>query len=93
MTTNITIVGYEADCICEHCGRELTHGIRLADGRVVGATCLDKKLTKPKLKSDGRSYRLGETFIIKAAQVAQRVDPSKWSTFGVNAQTMSFVSQ
>ncbi len=58
--SQISIVGYESDCNCEHCGRALRHGIRLSDGRLVGATCLDKKLTKPRLHQ-GKSFRFGAT--------------------------------
>lgn len=83
------IVGYEKDCNCEHCGRVLTHGIKLADGRIVGATCLDKKMTAPKVYQ-GKSYRLGSEFIIKAAKVAQFYEASKWSRFGVNSKSMEF---
>lgn len=36
--SQISIVGYESDCNCEHCGRALRHGIRLSDGRLVGAS-------------------------------------------------------
>lgn len=83
------IVGYEKDTVCGHCGRVLVHGVRLSDGRTVGAMCLDKKLSAPKTYS-GRSYRLGSELIIKAAKVAEFYDPSQWARFGVNQKTMEF---
>lgn len=65
--TQIAIVGYESDCNCDHCGRALRHGVRLNDGRVVGATCLDKKLTKPR-QYQGNSFRFGAEHIVRIAK-------------------------
>lgn len=87
MTLKIIIVGYEQDGHCEHCGRKLRHCIRISDGRLVGATCLDKKLTSPKVYQ-GKKYRLGAELIIKAAKVAQFVAPQNWARYGVSASTM-----
>lgn len=85
----ITIVGYEQDGHCEHCGRALKHCIRISDGRIVGATCLDKKLTKPKIYQ-GKSYRLGADLIVKAAKCAQYIPASRWGQYGVSALTLTF---
>lgn len=87
----LLIVGYERDSKCQHCGRILKHGIRISDGRVVGATCLDKKLTKPKLYHN-RPYRLGAELIINAAKVVELKAPSEWSGYGVSARTIEFES-
>lgn len=89
--TQIAIVGYESDCNCDHCGRALRHGIRLNDGRVVGATCLDKKLTAPKVYN-GKKYRLGAELIIRAAKVVQWKQPSEWDRYGVSARTIQFTA-
>lgn len=87
--TQIQIVGYEQEALCQHCGRTLKHGIRLSDGRLVGATCLDKKLTKPK-QYQGKPYRLGAELIVRAAKVAQFHPASNWSRFGVSMATLQF---
>ncbi|MEY8056516.1 hypothetical protein AB9A10_32300, partial [Pseudomonas aeruginosa] len=87
--SQISIVGYESDCNCEHCGRALRHGIRLSDGRLVGATCLDKKLTKPR-KYQGKSFRFGAEHIIKIAKVVQFYSPGNWARFGVSASSATF---
>lgn len=87
--SQIQIVGYESDCTCEHCGRALKHGIRLSDGRTVGATCLDKKLTKPR-QYQGKSFRLGAEIIVRTAKVVQRYSPSNWARFGVSASSTMF---
>lgn len=85
----INIVGYETDCNCEHCGRHLKHGVRISDGRVVGATCLDKKITQPKVYQ-GKKYRLGAEKIINAAKVSQFISPDQWLRYGVNTETLRF---
>ena len=36
--TNVSIISYREECNCDHCGRNLKHGIVLSDGRTVGAT-------------------------------------------------------
>ena len=71
--TILQIVGYEPEHGCDHCGRALLHGIALSDGRVVGATCFDKKLTKPK-EYNGRKYRVGAEEIIRLARNARKSD-------------------
>lgn len=89
MKNHISICGYEEDCRCEHCGRKLRHGIRISDGRVVGATCLDRKLTKAKTYG-GKTYRLGAELIIRAAKVVQWKAPANWSSYGVSPLTIQF---
>ena len=66
----IAITGYEQDGHCEHCGRALRHCIRIDDGRIVGATCFDKILTKP-LRYNGKPYRVGPENIILRAKLAE----------------------
>lgn len=85
----ISIVGYESECNCEHCGRALKHGIRLSDGRLVGATCFDKKLTLPRTYQ-GKSFRFGAEFIVKIAKVVQFYSPNNWARFGVSASSATF---
>lgn len=85
----VSIAGYQEEAVCQHCGRNLRHGVCLSDGRIVGATCLDKKLSKPK-SYFGKSYRLGAEKIIVAAKVAQFKAPHQWAQYGVNKQTLEF---
>jgi hypothetical protein len=87
--TQIAIVGYESDCNCDHCGRALRHGVRLNDGRVVGATCLDKKLTKPR-QYQGKPFRFGAEHIVRIAKTVQFYSPSNWARFGVSASSTTF---
>ena len=85
----LAITGYEQNGNCEHCGRALKHCIRISDGRIVGATCFDKKLTKPK-QYQGKPYRVGAENIVKFAKVAEWYTPDSWGRFGVNANSLQF---
>ena len=67
---NINIVGYENDDNCEHCGRKLVHCVRTSDGKLVGATCFAKVITKPR-DYFGKKYRLSSDEIIRLAKIAQ----------------------
>jgi hypothetical protein len=66
----LEIAGYEQDGKCEHCGRNLTHCIKLSDGRIVGATCFDKKMTQAKIY-EGKKYRIGAEKVIYYAKLRE----------------------
>jgi hypothetical protein len=66
----LVIVGYSEDDVCAHCNKTLRHGIRLDDGRVVGAQCFNKVLTLPQTYG-GKSYRVGAENIIRYAKIAE----------------------
>lgn len=85
----IAIVGYEQGGQCEHCGRALKHCIRTSDGRIVGATCFDKKLTAPRVYQ-GRKYRLGAERIVHIAKVVERIPAHQWGGYGVNSDSTIF---
>lgn len=70
LTATLTITGYDTDTVCECCGKKLVHGIRLADGRTVGAQCFNRVLTKP-LTYSGKTYRVGAENIIRRAKVRE----------------------
>ena len=91
MTDKIEIVGYEQDGNCQHCGRALKHCIKLSDGRIVGATCFDKKLTKPR-QQQGKSYRVGAENIVRYAKVVQFYAPQNWARYGVSASSLVFTA-
>ena len=69
-SATLTITGYDTDTVCECCGKKLVHGIRLADGRTVGAQCFNRVLTKP-LTYSGKTYRVGAENIIRRAKVRE----------------------
>lgn len=39
-----SILGYEDDCNCDHCGRKLKIGIKISGYGVIGADCLNKAI-------------------------------------------------
>ena len=78
----IGIVGYEENGHCEHCGRALRHCIKLNDGRIVGATCFDKKLTLP-ISYNGTKYRLGAERIVFMAKAAEFWGPRRQMQAGL----------
>jgi hypothetical protein len=82
----ITIVGYEQEGHCDHCGRALKHCIRLDNGSVVGATCFDKTLTKPRIYR-GKPYRVGSENIIRYAKIAES---GKLARYGVTINQLTF---
>lgn len=94
---HLVIVGYEAcaDCgHCGHCGRKLKHGIRLSDGRVVGANCFDRDLTLPKIdRWTGKAYRVGAEHIIRMAKVVELYTLAEASRrYGISAASLTFVA-
>ena len=82
----LEIAGYEQGGKCEHCGRTLTHCIKLSDGRIVGATCFDKKMTKAKIY-DGRKYRIGSEKVIYYAKLREF---GKLAKAGIPASSLVF---
>ena len=85
----LTISGYTQNCNCEHCGRRLKHGVKLSDGRVVGAQCLDKQLSAPRIRN-GKKFRFGAQHIIKIAKVVELKSPDHWGRYGVNKISTEF---
>lgn len=85
----LEIIGYQEEHGCEHCNRWLRHGIVLSNGKVVGATCFDKKLTKPRVDRSGRKYRVGSEWIIKLAKAA-RYDAATKQRYGYGPQQFQF---
>lgn len=89
MTRQVSIVGYATEVHCDHCGRALKHGVRIDDGRTVGATCLVNKLTVPR-RHMGKVYRYAAETVVHMAKVVERVQPGAWDRYGVNAESVEF---
>lgn len=86
----ISIVGYEQEGNCEHCGRPLKNCIKLSDGRIVGSTCFDKKLTAPK-NYQGKKYRIGSSEVVRLAKIAEYVPVANWQKqYGISANHLTF---
>ena len=84
----LKIAGYKRETHCDHCGRALLHGIILADGRVVGATCLTRKMTKPHVYM-GRTWRTRETDAVRYAKLAEL---GKLGQAGIPEEAITFES-
>lgn len=80
--SKICITGYEKEENCDHCGKALIHGIRLSDGRVVGAICFANKLTAPYVYN-GRKQRYAKEYIVKIAKLCQFIPREQWSKWGI----------
>ena len=89
MTNTLRISGYVAEAQCDHCGRALRHGIRIDDGRTVGATFLANKLSAPRTHA-GRPYRVTADTVVSAAKVVERVPAHLWAQYGVNEAAITF---
>jgi len=85
----LIITGYEQEVHCEHCGRHLKHGVRLADGRVVGADCF-VKMVAPKYYK-GKKVRTTASWIRDVAKVVQFVSPDNWARYGVNEDATKYI--
>jgi len=84
-----TITGYSQDEVCNHCGRPLKHGIKVSDGRILGATCIDKVLSKAKFYQ-GKRYRVGADRIIHIARVVELKPVSQWDIYNVSIKSTEF---
>lgn len=87
-TEEITIVGYERECECSHCGRGLKVGVKLAGfGGVYGSDCLARAAEKQKVgpyiqKLAGASIRDRAIIAGKGAEYASRM--YGWQLGGAN---------
>lgn len=49
----ISIIGYEQECYCDHCGRALQHGVQTDRMGVIGADCFNKMIVANRQKFSG----------------------------------------
>lgn len=92
MSDTLIITGYSEDEVCAHCNKTLRHGIRLDDGRIVGAQCFNKVLTMPQTYA-GKSFRVGADNIIRYAKIAQfHTETEGMKRFGVGIWQRTFIA-
>lgn len=53
MTKTLTIIGYEQDDCCAHCGRKLVHCVKTAELGLIGADCFNKLIAANKKRFSG----------------------------------------
>lgn len=88
--SKLTIVGYEQEGICAHCGRTLKHCIQVGEtSQFVGATCFDKLMTKPR-EYGGKKYRIGSDQVIRLAKAAQFWTVAQQNRNGLFASNFTF---
>ena len=68
---HISIMGYEGECSCDHCGRSLSHGVRTDTHGVIGADCFNK-LIKADRKKFSRDGKPGASMIRTYAKLRER---------------------
>jgi len=66
--TTVTITGYQPDCVCAHCGRNLAHGIKMQDGFVVGSSCFANKIIAKNIRRFSRNGRPSPAWVVELAQ-------------------------
>jgi hypothetical protein len=85
----VQIVGYQEMCNCDHCGRNLKHGIKLSDGRTVGSVCLVNKISLPR-KNGGKTYRVSSSFAIYLAKMTEHYEEGKLLMLGLHQECRTF---
>ncbi|WP_342643476.1 hypothetical protein [Rhodoligotrophos ferricapiens] len=71
MSKAITIVGYEPETYCDHCGRALQHGVRTDTLGTVGADCLNKMIVADR-KKFSRDGKPGASYVRTLAKLRER---------------------
>lgn len=67
----LSIVGYERECSCDHCGRDLQHGVRTDLLGTIGADCFNRLIKADKKKFSGNG-KPGASLIRTYAKLRER---------------------
>lgn len=77
----ISILGYERECYCDHCGRALQHGVRTDLYGVIGADCFNKIIVADR-KKFSRDGKPGAQYVRTLAKLKQRDSADHLSRMG-----------
>lgn len=80
MTTTAQIQGYEGECNCDHCGRNLKIGIRLSGYGIIGADCLNAAIKFDKKRWGGG--KPGAAYLRQLAKMRERESLESLSRIG-----------
>lgn len=80
-TQTLTIVGYEMDDCCSHCGRKLVHCINTAEMGLIGADCFNKLIARNLKKYSGNG-KPGASLIRDMAKLRDRYSDEGLTRFG-----------
>ncbi|WP_164857154.1 hypothetical protein [Sphingomonas crocodyli] len=81
MTNTLTIIGYEMDDHCSHCGRKLVHCVDTAEMGLIGADCFNK-LIKANTKKYSGNGKPGASLVRDMAKLRDRVSDAGLSSYG-----------
>lgn len=85
---NISIVGYEQECYCDHCGRALQHGVRTDALGTIGADCFNKMIKFDRKKfSQGKP---GAPYVRTLAKLRERDNWTSLNRMGYHPQHFVF---
>lgn len=86
----ISIVGYEKECYCDHCGRPLQHGIRTDRLGTIGADCFNKLIIGDRKRFSGNG-KPGAPYVRTLAKLRERDSWETLSRFGYYPRAFDFV--
>lgn len=85
----LTITGYEPDVHCEHCGRPLKIGIRVAEKGVIGADCFVRMVKFDRKRFSGNGKPSAE-MVRQYAIIVSKGLAYAASRYGYSARTFLF---
>lgn len=89
ISQTITIVGYEQECSCDHCGRALAHGVRTDILGTIGADCFNK-LIKADKKNFSRDGKPGAPMVRTYAKLRERDSWESLARIGYHPRHFTF---
>jgi hypothetical protein len=81
--THISIRGYEPECSCDHCGRQLQHGVQTDVLGVIGADCFNRLIKADKKRFSGNG-KPGASLIRTYAKLRERDSDASLMRLGYN---------
>lgn len=85
----LTIIGYEQECSCDHCGRSLKHGIKVGGLGTIGADCFNKMIKADRKKFSGNG-KPGASYIRMLAKLKERDNPQTLRNLGYGDWSFTF---
>ncbi len=85
----ISIIGYEQECFCDHCGRALQHGVRTDRYGVIGADCFNKLIVADRKKFSGNG-KPGAPYVRTLAKLRARDSWESLSRIGYHPRHFEF---
>jgi hypothetical protein len=87
--TTISILGYEQECYCDHCGRALQHGVKVTGFGTIGADCFNKLIKADRKRFSGNG-KPGSTLTRTLAKLRERDSSQQLSRMGYSDRHFVF---